>query len=113
MKNTTTEPLSEDGLDYSKAKENLQELQNVIESRIESDRGTKTDDERLKYILESDKSVRLTHDGGFFIDIPLDEDLQNAYGNIHALDNSEIPSHMGIYSEKFNPDKGVVKIHIH
>jgi hypothetical protein len=29
------------------------------------------------------------------------------------LDNSEIPSHMGIYSEKFNPDKGVVKIHIH
>lgn len=99
---------------YEDADKNLDKFLDSLEKRLEEysqedyfDR----DEARIKHIIESDKKVKLAKSGGFFVEIPIDEEVMKDHkGDLRFLTSSEIPSHLSFHNIMPNLRKGKVKI---
>lgn len=116
MNITEQTTLEDDTHDFSKAKKNLEELEQCLKSELENYESSDVfdqDEEKLRYILECDKKVQLTDSGGLFIEFDLDDALTMYDGSEYSVfTNSEIPNHLIIHNIAFNTKKGIVRIQL-
>jgi len=99
---------------YEEADNNFDKFLDSLERRLEeysSEDYFNDDEARIRHIIEADKKVKLAKSGGFFVEIPINEEaMKNSIGDLEFLTSSEIPSNLSFHNIKPNLRKGKVKI---
>lgn len=68
------------------------------------------DEERLRYILQTEKKITLADSGGFFLEFSLSPKLRHYDEAYRFLTSSDTPSHLEIHNLQVDTKKGLVKI---
>jgi len=99
---------------YEEADNNFDRFLDSLESRLEeysSKDCFNRDEARIRHIIEADKKVTLAKSGGFFVEIPINEEvMKSSKGDLRFLTSSEIPSNLSFHNIMPNLRKGKVKI---
>lgn len=102
---------------YQKADENLDQLLDEWENRLEryEKRGDawEFEQKRMKALLNADKIIQLASEGGLFIEFKITDDFQRREKQPYRFfTSSEIPKHLEIHNVKVNVYDMKVKIQL-